>query len=284
MWISAIATILSVVLQLKSPNNEIEVKLVSRDLLTRPIEVDGLKSSYIYKGHDINKLWKLRYIITNIGNSSIIGIGDHSNLINNHLSIFLTKGYEVLESKVDSDNFVISNDNQKLTLKFLQWKTNEPVEILLYLSQLENSTAPEIHINEREIIDGKVSYTSLASKEKQKHYLYEYLPEYPVLFLKWFMIIAYGLIVLIIPFGLASTIWTSAKYNNWKKEFSNEINAFIQNQQNVPQDIKQWSSKHWEVSGIPQPKIPKERVRDTVLGFIIIFIFVSVPLLFMVSL
>ncbi|WP_157822496.1 hypothetical protein [Psychromonas sp. Urea-02u-13] len=284
LWISAIATIVSAGLQLRTPNNEIELKLVSRDLLTRAINVDGLKSSYIYNGEPISKLWQLRYVITNIGSTSIIGSGERSSLIKDHITLKLTSGYKILESSLSSDEFTIENISDNLNLKFLQWKANEATEILLYISQTEEVTAPDLQINEREIIDGTVTRSSLISQESQNMYLYEYLPEIPALFLKWVIIITYGAILLLMPIVIIDTLNKSRKYKNWCKEFMGEVNALVQSQPDLPKDIKNWSNEHWKCSGLVKPKIPKDKSKDTLLGVALICFFLGVPLLFMVSL
>ncbi len=283
LWISAIATIVSLGLQLRTPSNEIELKLVSRDLLTRPINVDGLKSSYIYNGEAINKLWQLRYVLTNIGSTSIIGSGERSSLIKDHITLKLTKGYEILEYSSSSEEFILENLPEHLNLKFLQWKVNEATEILLYISQVNEASPPELKVNEREIIDGTVTRSSLISTENQNLYLYEYLPEIPMLFLKWVIIVTYGVILFLLPFVIIDTFNKSRKYKVWCRQFMGEVNTLIQSQPELPKDIKNWSNEHWKYSGLRKPNIPKDKPRDTLLGISIAFFFMGVPLLFMIS-
>ncbi|ENM3890444.1 hypothetical protein Q9F25_003683 [Vibrio cholerae] len=283
IWISALATIIGVGMQFKTISNEIELKLVSRDLLTRPIEVDGLKSSYKYNDKSIEKLWQLRYVLTNVGSSSIIGSGERSALIQEFITLNLTPGYEVLEVTSSSDDFNIKTVNKELKLQFMQWKPSEVVEVLMYLSQTEEVPHPSISINEREIIDGKVSNSSLVSNENKTSFIYELLPEPLVLFFKWFTIVTYGLIIFIMPFVIIDVIQKNRKFKRWLADFAQSVEHIITVHPDFPQDIKQWSNEHWKKSGLPMPKIPKDKASDTILGCVIIFFFLGIPLLFIVS-
>lgn len=283
MWISALATIIGVGMQFKTTSNEIELKLVSRDLLTRPIEVDGLKSSYMYNDMPIEKLWQLRYVLTNVGGSSIIGSGERSVLIQEFITLNLTPGYEVLEVTSSSDDFNIETVNKQLKLQFMQWKPSEVVEVLMYLSQNEDVVPPSITINEREIIDGKVSSTSLISNESKTSFIYELLPEPLVLFFKWFTIVTYGLILFIMPFVVIDDIKKNRKFKIWLSDFAQSVEQIIAIHPDFPQDVKQWSNEHWRVSGLLKPKIPDGKSSDTILGCVVMFFFLGIPLLFIVS-
>ncbi|UMO88772.1 hypothetical protein HP572_04165 [Pectobacterium sp. PL64] len=283
LWISAIATILSFLLQLKTPSNELELKLISRDLLTRPIEVDGLKSSYAYNDQPIQKLWQLRYILTNVGSKSLIGSGDKSSLINQTLTLEHGDDYEVLEYILNSNDFELYTDKKGIHLKFLQWKPKESIEILLYLSQVKGSDEPNLKINEREIIDGSITTSSLISSDTKRKFLYEYLPEYLHFLLKWFTTITFVIILLIIPFIITSTISENRNYKNWCKDYQSLVEDLSKNGSKFPKNIENWSKENWESAGIPKPKIPSDTIREALFISLILGFFLGVPLLFMIS-
>lgn len=284
MWVSAIATILSVVLQLQTAKNEIEFKLVSNELLTRPIRVDGLESSYSYNGEDIDKLWQIRFILTNAGSNPIIGSGERSHLINNNLSLSLSSDFKILEQTVSSDAFKLDGSDKVLRLTFMQWKPNEAFEIMLYLSQVKGESAPLVSLDEREIVDGQVTVTSLIEQDTAGTYLYEYLPSPLTTFLKWFVVISFGLLLFIMPFVIVSTVKENSKYKKWFNSSKEELEQFIRTNPNNPKDLRDWKDKHWKSSGEDKPSIvPSNKTKDMVIGTIAIYIFFGVPLLFMIS-
>ncbi len=278
--IGAIATIISTLLQFQNPN-KIEVKLITQTLLTAPIEVDGLHSSYTYKDKKIHRLWSLKYLLTNIGNESIVGTGEKSSLINNKLKLNVNKNYHILES-VSSPEFNLTNRDNALFLSFLQWHSGESIEVSLYLSEKNAKEPPSISINERELLHGKIVYSLLASNKNDRGFLYKYLPIILVDFLKWFVIIMLVLFAFAIPIVAIAAITRHSEYKKWKKDNSTAINKLIESDNSIPTDLKDWNQNHWNTLNIKTPKIPNDNIRDTIIVLSIILIMSIVLILFMV--
>lgn len=279
LWIAAIATISSVFLQFQSSNNEIEAKLITQTLLTAPIEVDGLHSSYTYKGKKIRRLWSLKYLLTNIGDQSIVGTGEKSSLINNELKLNINENYQILESVSGSSEFSLTNRANVLFLSFLQWHSGESVEVSLYLSEKNAQEPPSIFINEKELLNGKIVYALLVDNENDRIFLYKYLPSRLVDFLKWLVIIVLGLLAFLMPIAAIIEIKKHSQYKRCKKDNHIAINKLIASDSSTPKDLKDWNQDNWDALGVEKIEIPD---KNTIFAVFFIFIILIVLILFMV--
>ncbi|MCT7634840.1 hypothetical protein ACOTVO_07935 [Aliarcobacter butzleri] len=291
--IAGIATIIGLYLQINQSSSIIlEVKTISRDNLTKIPNVDGLQATYSYKNEEIKSLWKIHYIITNIGNEIIIGEGNKKNIIKDSINLKLIKDFKILEIESKNKDFEcsISNDINNIYISFLQWKPKENLELILYLEQLNSSLIPEITTSDREIINSEIKYSTFGIENlDSEKTIYDRLPQYLQPIIWWLTLIFYGLFLILIPIAWLSEVIKYIKYVLWIKSNNNEYNEWINNliQENklsqysmpitLPQNIwNTYPSKN-------KPELPAKDFKNQIWAYLILLLLFVLPLLFVIK-
>jgi len=167
---------------------EMEVKTIDKTQLTNVPDTDGLTVRYRYQDSIVNNLWKIRYVISNIGTKTIIAEGINKNILSKNLHIAFNDSVKILSVNIDKANFPISahNDFENIiTLNFKQWKKTEFIDIVVIIENF-TKTDPFIFLDERDIIDSKVVFSEYKPNERNdKKKLIDYLPKGLATFLKW---------------------------------------------------------------------------------------------------
>ena len=165
----------------------LNIEKVTATLLTRPLEIEGLKVSYTY--HDtinVEKLWQTTFVLRNTGSKTILGEGFvGKNIKNTYIPILIENCTQLLSATVSSCNNDASLINNRLYIP--QWRPNEFTEITVIS---EGPTAPNLKISDREIIDSEITYSVYSPQpDVSNKKLIDYLPKGISDFLKWSVVV-----------------------------------------------------------------------------------------------
>lgn len=155
----------------------------------------------------VEHLWQSSYVITNIGGTSLYGKGfDVKNIKGDALLFHLANCEKILSIELIKTNAGICLQDK--SLQFSQWRPNEYVEIRIIS---DGPTFPELQIDERDIIDGKVMYAKYSLEERTiKKRLVDNLPEtsYKVL---WWVVVIFYIIIALVSIGAAVQQYKNAE-------------------------------------------------------------------------
>jgi hypothetical protein len=287
--LAGVAAIVGVYIQIKEHNPELEIKTLSIDKLTDLPNVDGLKANYLYKNDTVNSLWKLHYLVSNVGDEIIIGQGNKKNIIKDNLKFNINDGFRILEVNNEKNpDFNIYLKSNQILLDFLQWKPQENIELIIYTEQIKENILPSFTTNEREIINGKVSYTELLDNLVKKESLFKKLPKTLQSILWWFGIVFFGLLFILMPIVWFSELVKLFKYKKWKKTdyfmYEEWVNDLIRDNKlesfKTPKDLP---NKLWSEYPYIKPTINDNEFGNLTLGAIIILFLFIIPLLLLIE-
>ena len=171
---------------------------------------------------------------------------------------------------------------------FQQWKPYEGFELSIYTEESNNSNSPNLTTNERDIINGIVYYSSVKLNDKIKKPIAEHLPEAPRKILWWFLIILYFLLFILLPAAIIGGVRKKRKYNKWYKTDLWMYEEWIQelldkgelNQHYTPRSLP---SSYWNKYPYIKPTLPEDNFGDTVIGSIVVFILIIIPILWILK-
>ena len=220
--IGTIVTIITGVLSLyflfKKENPKLEVTTYSEQLITQQHDIENLQATYIYKDSlEVDNLWQVKYIIRNIGKSTIVGRGENSTLIDTGIGYSFSNDANVLYC--DITNNVIDATLENDFIVFQQWKNDEFVEIS---ALIESSECPQFKINHRDIIDADVKYSQFAIHGSNDKKLIRFVPQEYASRLRYIWLI-YQLVFM---GGFFSIIYTLVKIGVVSKKTLQYLNVF----------------------------------------------------------
>lgn len=288
--VAGLATVTGLYLQFYESKPIIEIKTISKDNLTKLPSIDGLNAKYNYKNKEVKSLWKLHYVISNIGNEIIIGAGNKKNIIKDKISFSIDKNFKVLEVENRNSRFPFEIDikDYSIDISFLQWKQKESIELIMYVEQLKENINPQLISNDREIINSEITYNTLEIEKLNTGVsLYSKLPDTLQTIIWWFSIIIYGLFLFILPLVWISELIKKIKYKTWLKSntaYTEWIDSLIQNGQlNTYTEPLTLPNKLWKEYPYTKPKLPDNDFNSLTWGLLILSIFCIIPLLFMIN-
>lgn len=162
-----VMTTFGVYLAYQRPTDVTELTLgnePSVELTSRP-EVTGLTSQYSYLGQSITTLFNLRTTLTNTGNTTLVGSGGRTSLLDDVLRLNVSEGYSILRVETvgnDPESTVSVRSNQ-IEIQFGQWKEQEELILVSFISPdptlVNNNSAADVFLSAptRQIIDGEVA-------------------------------------------------------------------------------------------------------------------------------
>jgi hypothetical protein len=157
---------------------KMEVKSIDKTQLTYLPDIEGLTVEYRYQDSIVENLWKMRYVISNVGSKTIIGKGDIKNILMENLCIGFSDSVRILSVIIDEKNFDISILNaidNSLELDFKQWKQSEFIDITAIVENF-GANSPFITIDEQDIIDSNVIISEYKPTENTNKKILDYLP------------------------------------------------------------------------------------------------------------
>ena len=166
----------------------LNIERVNEILLTKPLDVKGLTSSYRYNDSiEVKYLWQTTFVIRNTGDKTIYGNGfPEQSIRGSYIPLLVDNCDNVLLTTITNEN----NEAKMiapLQLSITQWKPKEYVEITILTDGID---PPNLKISDRDIKDAKTTYSvySLEEVNKNKKWI-EYLPKGLASFLKWMVVI-----------------------------------------------------------------------------------------------
>lgn len=143
------------------PKTLIEVQCLDKSQLTQLPNVEGLSGHFFYNDSiPVKNLWKMKYLLKNIGDINIIGEGRTSNLIGNILPIRIVDAIRILDVNISNNNIGVVFGNGGLIFK--QWRPAEIIEITTFV-ECENGKQPSLLINNRDIVDAEIKYSEIVT-------------------------------------------------------------------------------------------------------------------------
>jgi len=169
----------------------LEVKSIDNVQLTNTERIEDLTIKYLYQDSiEVSNIWKIRYVISNIGAKTIIAKGNNNNILHEYLPMTIKDSVKILSLNIES-NFPVTTQqkNNTILLDFKQWKESEYIDVVA-LVENKSSTNPFISIDERDIIDSKINYSEYKPSEiSENKKLIDYLPKGFVNFLRWTILV-----------------------------------------------------------------------------------------------
>lgn len=254
-------------------DKRIKIDCYTERMLSFGTKVDSL--TVRYKGEIIDDVWKLRFILNNVGMQSVIGSGSSSVLLNNQLVISIDSSYHIISYDINKNDFE-ANYNQlenSFIIGFRKWKPNEKMQIEVLLTPKNNTGYPLVTVNEREVTGAKlvfnnVDYAKIEDSSNNVDWLINLKLNYPKFIFKiakylglfFFCIFAIAPIVITVQFIQGKITYNNWKKRNWKKflkelEYSqipeDERQQYKTKPYNVPKEF------HTQFTSIPEAPEPE---------------------------
>ena len=183
----------------------LEVKAMSVQLLTESTSTDDLYVQYFYKDTiPVQNLWQIQYVIRNIGDATLIGVGDNKQLLSENLPFSIENKehvYSIAITQSNNEAYLLNNQ-----ICFKQWRSGEFVELIAFV---ESKEPPQLVISDRDIKDSKIiyqKYTPETINENAK--IIDYLPRWLVQTIKIIYFILGGILTLSIIVAICqNSLW-----------------------------------------------------------------------------
>ena len=153
---------------------KIDVQTSIAENLTSHKTIQDLSVRYYY--HDsleVDNLWRMQWVIRNIGDKTIVGTGSECQLLNEKgLPFHFSSNVQILSLNISNcnNNAILQND----CIQFQQWRKGEYVEIVAFI---ESDVKPEIRISDRDVVDSEISYSKYTPETiSSKNSIIELLP------------------------------------------------------------------------------------------------------------
>ena len=143
----------------------LNIERTSATLMTRPLNIEGLKVSYrFHDSIDVKNLWQTVYLIKNTGDKTILGEGfEGRNIRNSYIPLKIDGCQKVLSATISKTNSGVSLHGEKLMIS--QWKRGEYIEITIIS---EGKSFPNLKISDRDITDSEITYTVYSPEQKRQ--------------------------------------------------------------------------------------------------------------------
>ena len=288
--LGSIAALISAWIQIAPGKPEVEARITSIEEFSAKPKIEGLIGEFTYKGKQIKRLVTLRVTLVNSGNKTIIGKGEHKNIIGNVLTLDVPSKINVVNTSVLSNEFnaKLANNEDSISVSFNQWRPTEALELLVYLKVDDADTANYLIKKEREIIDGSFIIVNAISSRTGKNPLIDYLPSGYVKGLKAF---GYLTLIIMVPLLILLTIEpikNRFQVSHWKKSNTNSFNLFVEEklaflpeeeQEQLKSNPELLNTLMWkQYDGDKHPVTMGDNLKEAIL-FAAIFFFVSLGLL-----
>lgn len=134
---------------------KLDVQTSSAENLTTHKATQDLSVKYYFQDSlEVHNLWRMQWVIRNIGDQTIIGTGTGSHLLNNGLPFSFTDSCQIISLQMtgNNNNAIL----QPSRIWFQQWRRNEYVELTAFIESVKQ---PEILLSNRDVIDSEISYS-----------------------------------------------------------------------------------------------------------------------------
>jgi len=206
---------------IKPERLELEIKKIDTTQLTTLPKIHGLSASFYFNDSLVTNLWRVKYVLTNIGSKTIVGEGSLKTVIGDNLRLKFKNPVSIYNIQISNENFPISLKGDKFLFK--QWRATEYVEIIAFVES-KGKSAPEIQLDERDLIDGRITYTTFVTNDNlNETKLIDYMPDWLKSALKWII----TFVIVFSFFGLFWTVREQQKKDGTGKDSSTKIITVI---------------------------------------------------------
>lgn len=263
---------------------KIKIDCYTERMLSFGTKVDSL--TVRYKGEVIDDVWKLRFVLNNVGMQSVIGSGSSSVLLNNQLVINIDSNYHIISYNINKNDFE-ANYNQlenSFIIEFRKWKPKEKMQIEVLLTPKNNTGCPLVTVDEREVTGAKlvfnnVDYAKIEDFSDNLDWLTNLKLNYPKFIFKiakWFGLAVFVLLILTPIVLLVRFIDGKIKYGKWKKMNWKKFLKELENSEIPKEERQQYKTKpynvpkefHKQFTSIPEAPDP-----ESIGEFILMLIF-----------
>ncbi len=228
-------------------DKKIKIECYTERMLSFGTKVDSLTVQY--KGEKIDDVWKLRFVLNNVGMQSVIGSGSSSAILNERLIITIDTNYQVISYNVSKNDFDANYEQSEnsFTIMFKKWKPNEMMQIEVLMTPINNNKDyPSVSFNERDVTGAKViihtvDYAKIEDSSNNLDWLINLKMNYPKFifkFSKWFYLFFFVFFVIAPIVFIVQFIQGKTSYSNWKKRNLKTFLKELENSQ-IPEDERQ---------------------------------------------
>jgi hypothetical protein len=230
--ISLVVAVIGVVYQIRSQKTrELTCDVIQSSELTSVSEVPGLQVDFRYKDKNVVHLWKTVLNLTNTGSDTLIGEGQHNNLIGDGITFSFPSNMEILNIELTGGDFpvaVVQDQVSDFKLRFSQWRTGERVNIAIFVASQTTQTSPLMPmLRSRDIVDGKVVIRNAMVFNQTKLPRLERTPVGMRLVVK---VILFIISIFLVAFGLyviPKEAWKSLQVVLWRKRNMSKFETFV---------------------------------------------------------
>lgn len=235
---------------------KLKIECYTERMLSFGTKVDSLTVQY--KGEKIDDVWKLRFVLNNVGMQSIVGSGSSSALLNDRLIIDVDTNYQVISynvSKNDLDASYQKSENS-FTIMFKKWKPNEIMQIEMLMTPVNNNKDyPLISVNERDVTGAKVifhivDFAKIEDSSNNLDWLINLKLNYPKFLFKiakYFGLFVFGMFGLVPIILVVQFVQGKKAYNNWKKRNWKQFLIELDNSQIPEEERQHYKHKPYDV-------------------------------------
>jgi len=203
---------------------QIEIKNISSVELTKAPTDKNISVSYLFSDSiPIENFWKFNFKIYNSGNTTVIGSGNQSSIINDALPLSINDQLSIVSIAVTNANFPVKlRTGKSYELSFEQWKPSEFLEMEIYAEMPSSIEIKKIlTINEREIINGKIDYSQYDLKDSPENLkLIDKLPNNLQFIIKWLIVITIIIMTILTAVGIRKEFKKNQEWNVGTKFFT----------------------------------------------------------------
>lgn len=247
--IAVIIAVISIYSQFNQRKPQITCDVLSSEKLA-PLNTDELlEAKYIFEGQPVSYLWKVRTRFENTGRKTIVGEGQGSMLLHDHLTLDMPSGLSLIRITEEHSDFPLSSSNlsDSVQLSFSQWREGETALFSFYLSST-NSFSDDVLPSSagRELIDGEI-IVHIQDKETKVPVLTKIIPRSisrVASGIAYFFLSTFVVTFLIIPFAGISSL---KDYRRWYEKYELSLIEFIDGNDDLKLERKKYLRKPWEI-------------------------------------
>lgn len=134
--------------------------------------IDKIQANYVYNNQDtLKSIWKVHYVITNIGQVAIVGEGNSKNIIDaNKIHFFLDNSdFKILNIEILNYSEAIGKvdfyENSFEISAIKQWKKNEKIDLMVWMGGAYQAIEPQLIYSDHQTLEDQIVY-QLSYKQK----------------------------------------------------------------------------------------------------------------------
>ncbi len=230
--LALVATMVGVVIMLRSEKAEVTAQVLSNDELTMYPAVAELRGYFTYADEEVAYLWKVRVKFVNSGDKTIVGMGNQKNIFGEGLNFVFSDDTRILRIEEESGTFqgnVEQIEQNHFQIQFSQWRSGEYNIASFYIaSERLLEAVPCPYVLTRDIIDGNVIIEDLTeTRPEERISLIDRLPVPISLAGKIMGGITVGSLTVLLIILLAIAWMDTIKKFRWKRRYLPDFHIYL---------------------------------------------------------